>query len=106
MLVVLGTHGDVALRAIHGDVGRLFGQAERIGQRGEMELDAVVGNLRRETNFLPHGVLELVEAPVRLTDVDAEVQRGGNEQECKQTAERAHGRDDFTNAIALPRRCR
>src|SRR5687767_8017819 len=72
-LPVVGLHSDPPSRPTNLDAASGCRQAERIGDGLELPLDLLVRVVRGEANLLRHGVLELVEAPIDLADVDAEI---------------------------------
>jgi hypothetical protein len=54
-----------------------------------VKLYAVIRNLRREANLLSHGIFKLIESPINLSDVHAEIKDGGNQQQHEETPEGA-----------------
>src|SRR5215467_1242898 len=82
-LVVRRLDRDDSANAVNDHVASRLRQAERIGGSAQRRENRVVGVVAREANLLLDVVTELVEAPVRLTHVHAEIRHGGEEEEAE-----------------------
>jgi len=80
-LIVLGLDGDRAIAASDGDPSGRLRKSERVGEGGHVMRNLRVRVVRREAQLLRHVILVLIEPPVDLAEVEAEVTDGNHKHQ-------------------------